>query len=138
LKEELDYLINVKRKEAAEKLRLAISFGDISENAAYEEAKESQGFLEGRILELKEILSNAELIGKTKAREVRVGSTVLISTDGKKERFQLVGSEEVDVLQGKISHMSPLGSALVGKTKGTMVDVKTLEGTVKYKIVEVS
>ncbi len=137
LKKELDYLENVKRKEVAEKLKHSVSFGDISENAAYDEAKEAQGFLEGRISEIKGIISTAKLIEKKNTKEVQIGSTVLLCSDNKKEEFRIVGPEEADIFNGKISYQSPLGKILLGKNKGSKVSIKTLEGEIEYKILEI-
>ncbi len=138
LKKELDYLKNVKRKEIAEKLNYTASFGDLSENAAYDEAKDAQGFLEGRIAELVEIISAAKLIEKKKTNEVQVGSAVLLSSAGQKEKFQIVGPEEADIINGKISYQSPLGQGILGRTKGSKVIIQTPESKIEYKIVEIS
>lgn len=138
LKKELDYLKNVKRKEIAEKLNYTASFGDLSENAAYDEAKDAQGFLEGRIVELAEIISAAKLIEKKRTNEVQIGSTVLLSSAGQKEKFQIVGPEETDIINGKISYQSPLGQGILGKARGSKVVIQTPESKIEYKIVEVS
>jgi len=137
LKKELDYLENVKRREVAEKLRHAASFGDLSENAAYDEAKDAQGFVEGRILELKGIISSAKLIEKSNTKEVQIGSVVLLCSDNKKEEFQIVGPEEADVFNGKISYQSPLGEALLGKAKGSKVSIRIPNGKAEYKVLEI-
>jgi len=138
LKKELDYLKNVKRKEVAEKLNYTASFGDLSENAAYDEAKDAQGFLEGRIAELAEIISAAKLIERKKTNEVQVGSTVFLSSAGQKEKFQIVGPEEADIMSGRISYQSPLGQGILGKAKGNKVVIQTPESKIEYKIVEIS
>jgi transcription elongation factor GreA len=137
LKKQLAHLENEGRKEAAEKMRHAISFGDISENAAYDEARESQIMLEGKICELKEKIVGAKIIGKNCTDKVQVGSTVLVSEEGKKQEFQIVGSEEADVLAGKISNLSPLGKILLDKTKGDKVCLNTLSGKIEYKILRI-
>lgn len=138
-KKELDYLENVKRKEIAELLKNAISFGDLSENAAYTEAKEAQSFLEGRILELRKIVSQAALVNKKEnGGKVQIGSTVFISSGDGKGKFQIVEPEEADVTNGKISHLSPLGKSLLGKVKGDELKVETPEGEIKYKITDIS
>jgi transcription elongation factor GreA len=134
LKKQLTHLENEGRKEAAEKMRHAISFGDISENAAYDEARESQILLEGKISELKEKIVGAKIIGKNCTDKVQVGSTVLVSEEGKEQEFQIVGSEEADVLAGKISNLSPLGKMLLGKIKGDKVCLNTPGGKIEYKI----
>jgi len=119
-KKELDYLENVKRKELAEKLNYAISFGDLRENAAYHEAKEAQGFLEGRIQELKSIISRAKVIKNKSGDEIQIGSVVTLKTGGEIEKFTMVDSHEADVFSNKLSVKSPLGTALVGKRKGRL------------------
>jgi len=137
-KKELDYLENIKRKEIAEQLKNAISFGDLSENAAYIEAKEAQSFLEGRILELRKTVSQAQLMHKKENGEIQIGSIVFVSSKDVKGKFQIVEPEEADVINGKISHYSPLGKALIGKTKGTELKIETPEGEIKYKIINIS
>jgi len=137
LKKELEYLKTVKRKEVAENLRYAASFGDLSENFAYQQAKEDQAFLESRILELEEKIKNAKIIEKKLSNKVVIGSTVFLSLDGKKEQFQIVGPEEADPFQGKISYQSPLGKALLGKTIGQTVEVEVSERKIKYKIIDI-
>jgi transcription elongation factor GreA len=142
LKKELAHLENEGRKEAAEKMRHAISFGDISENAAYDEARESQSFLESRISELKGKIASAKIIDLPAGRQaknctkkvVEIGCTVLVLSEGKKQEFQIVGSDEVDVVSGKISHGSPLGKMLLGKIKGDKIFLDTPGGKIEYKI----
>lgn len=138
LKKELDYLKKVKRKEIAERLRKTASMGDLSENAAYHEAKEAQGFLEGKILELEKEIRDAEIVEKIdKAGWVQIGSSVTLSSNGKKEKFQIGGTAEADPLNGKISSESPLGNALLDKPEGAVVTVKTPNGKIKYKILKI-
>lgn len=136
-KKELEHLETVKRKELAEKLNYAISFGDLKENAAYHEAKEAQGFLEGRILELKEIIGSAKLIEENHTGKIQIGSTVTLSSANEKEEYQIVGPEEADIFSGKISHLSPLGKNLLGKAKGQKVTIETPQGKTEYEINEV-
>jgi transcription elongation factor GreA len=136
-KKELDNLENVKRRELADKLNYAISFGDLKENAAYHEAKEAQGFLEGRILELKGIISNAKVVVKTNTGMVGIGSTVLLSASDGNEEYAIVSPEEADVFKGKISYQSPLGKLLMGKSKGYTVKMDTPSGKIEYQIIEV-
>ena len=129
---------NEGRKEAAEKMREALSFGDISENAAYDEAREALSFLESRISELKGTIVSAKIIEKNRARKVvEIGCTVLVLSDGKKQEFQIVGSEESDVLVGKISNQSPLGKMLLGKEKGSKICLDTPGGKSEYKILQI-
>ena len=138
LKKKLDYLINVKRREIAERIKHAASFGDLSENAAYDEAKDAQGFLEREIYRLKTVLSQAQIIKKVKSEKVQIGSIVhLKSENNKKEKFQIVGSEEVDIMNGKISQKSPIGSALLNKSKGKKIKIKTPEGVIEYEILKI-
>jgi len=128
LKKELDFLKNTKRKEIAESLQRAIDFGDLSENAEYLQAKETQSFVEGRILELETLIKE-------------VGSIVLVSLDspqkGDKEKFEIVGAEESNPLEGKISADSPFGKAILSKQKGNVIQVETPKGNVYYKILEI-
>ena len=138
LKKELAHLENEGRKESAEKMRQAISFGDISENAAYDEARESQSFLESSISELKGIIASAKIIDKNcKRKVVEIGCTVLVESGGKKQEFQIVGSKEADVASGKISNQSPLGKMLLGKEKGSKICLDTPGGKIEYKILDI-
>jgi len=139
LKKELDNLENVKRKEVTERIRHTASQGDLKENAGYHMAKEEQGFIEGRIKELKEIINQAEIISKKdKKEEVQIGSLVQLEFDGKKEEFQLIGPEEADILNNKISFKSPLGESILNKKKGDIVIVETPDGQKKYKIFDIN
>jgi transcription elongation factor GreA len=138
LKKELDYLKKVKRKEIAKRLKETASFGDLSENAAYQEAKEAQAFLEGKILELEEILQKAKVIKKKKeGNKIQLGSLVSVSLNNQKLKFQIVGPEEANPEKGKISYQSPLGKALLGKAVGAKIEVKTPEGKIHYKILKI-
>lgn len=144
LKKELDYLKNVKRKEIARRLKRTSSLGDLTENAAYQEAKEAQAFLEGRILELEKVIKEAKVVKKNGSDWVQIGSTVLLSSDNNKkptvhtqEKFKIVGTAEADPINGKISVESPLGRALLDKPEGAVVTVETPNGKVKYKIIEI-
>jgi len=138
MKKELDYLRNVKRKEVAEKIKHAVSFGDLSENAAYDEAKDAQGFLEGEIYRLKTVISQAQVIKKEESGKVQIGSIVYLkSENNKKQKFQIVEREEADVMSGKISQESSVGSALLGKSKGKKVRIKIPKGKIEYEILEV-
>ena len=145
-KKELDYLKTEKRKEIGEKLKVAISFGDLSENAAYSQAKEEQSFLEGRILELEYLIKTAEIIEeKPHTGWVQVGSVVFLHNLAEKkglfkkpEKFEIVGAAEADPLAGKISVESPIGKALLNKPKGAIVEIETPRGKVKYKIAKIA
>lgn len=138
LKKELEYLKNVKRKELAQILEQCIAFGDLSENAGYHEAKEVQGFLEGRILELEELIRDAVIVSQEKHTGwVQIGSTILVKSGSDEEKFKIVGAEEANPLEGKISIDSPLGKAILNQPKGTVVEVNTPQGKVQYKILKI-
>ena len=138
LKKELAYLKETKRKEIAERLEKSISFGDLTENAEYHETKEAQGFLEGRILELEDIVKNAVIVPEeTKNKFAQVGSTVLVKAGDDTQEFKIVGVEEANPLEGKISIDSPLGKALVNQPKGVIVEIATPGGKLQYKIVKI-
>jgi len=138
LKKELEYLKTTKRREMAERLKQAIAFGDLKENAAYHEAKESQGFLEGRIKELGRILSNAKIIQKNNSGSISLGSKVKIILNKEENEFEIVGANESDPIRNRISDQSPLGLELMGKTKGQSGQFKTPNGFLKYKILEIN
>ena len=138
LKQELEYLKTTKRKEIAERLKQAIAFGDLSENAAYHEAKESQGFLEGRILELTKIIREAKIIQKSASGRVALGSKVLLEIDNEKQEFEIVGPNEANPIKGRISDNSPLGAELMGKKAGDGGELKTPSGKTKYKVLEIN
>lgn len=139
LKEELAYLKDVKRKEITERLEKSLAFGDLSENAEYHEVKEAQAFLEGRILELEDLINNAVIISSKKGGSIaQVGSTVLVSASGfKREKLKIVGAEEANPLEGKISADSPIGKALLNQTEGIVVEVHTPQGKKQYKILKI-
>lgn len=141
LQEELDYLRNIKRKEVAERLKEARSHGDLSENSEYDDARNEQAFVEGRIATLENTLRNARLIEETgKGDVVRLGSTVKLKDleYGDILEYSLVGSVEADPSRNKISNESPVGRAILGKAKGVVVDVDAPAGTIQYEIVDVS
>ena len=140
LKKELDYLRNEKRKEIAARLKHAASFGDLKENAAYTEAKEAQGFLEGKILELTHIIKNAKIINKGNTDKVQIGSTVTIAgkeQPSQKERYMIVGRAEADPFAGKISAESPLGKKMINLKIGDSFKVETPEGIIRYEILKI-
>lgn len=140
MKAELEELQGPQREALAKRLRSAIEMGDLSENADYHKAKEDQAFLEGRIQELKYILSSAVVIendGKPKDTVV-VGTKVTIQEDDyPPETYYLVGAKEADPRNGKISHESPIGSALLDHKVGAVVEVKAPSGTMKFKILKI-
>ena len=136
LQEELEYLRSVKRPEVAEKIHTAKEAGDIMENAAYEEAKHQQAFVEGRILTVKSMLNNAVIIEDSGPSEtVRLGSRVIVVERGYPvEQFRIVGSAEADPGKGLISNESPLGKALLNRRVGDEVAVQTPDGTTYFSI----
>ncbi len=148
IKEELDNLKTVKRQEIAERLKEAISYGDLSENAEYEQAKNDQAFIEGRILELEKQIKSARIIADgtvqksgAKSKTVDIGSTVTIvnrTDNDEPETHTIVGSMEADPLEHKISNESPIGRALLGHEKGDIVDVEAPAGKYKYEILKVA
>lgn len=140
LVKELDHLKNVSRKEIAARIKEAISYGDLSENSEYEEAKNEQAFVEGRIWELEEKVKNAKIISekaKVTTKTIQLGSTVHVKNLTKKreeEIYTIVGSEEANPFEGKISNESPIGSALLDKKKGDVIKAVIPAGTVEYEI----
>jgi len=141
LKEELNILKTVKRREIALKIQEAKELGDLSENAAYQEDKDSQADLETRILEIEVLLRNASLIHPTKHNSfIEIGSSVTVqslSLARTKRQFTIIGAQEANPAEGKISNESPLGKSFLGHKKGDLIVVKTPKGEVKYKIVEI-
>jgi transcription elongation factor GreA len=140
VQEELHYLKRVKRKEIAEKIRNAVTFGEIAENAEYNSVKNEQAFIEGRILALERIIENYELIDKEENPDcVLLGSEVLIKDmKSKKEcKYTILDYVESEPDCGKISISSPIGRALLGKKKGDLVEVRVPAGHVKYKILDI-
>ena len=138
LEAELLELKSVKRKEIAEALEFAKSLGDLSENAEYQEARENQAAIEDRISKLENIMKHAVMIaGDHHGGIVELGSHISVRKNGEKEimKFAIVGSEEANVTQGKISNDSPLGKALIGKKKGDDVTVATPKGKLVYTVV---
>jgi len=137
IKKELEEL-RKKRNEISERIHEAQDMGDLAENAEYTEAKESQAFNEGRIMELEEVIKNAVIISKKNACEiVEVGCQILVQNKIGKKEFIIVGSQEADPTQGKISNESPLGRAFLGRKKGDEVMVHTPSGKIHYKILEI-
>lgn len=132
---ELEHLLTVRRPEVAEKIRRAKEMGGTDHNAEYEDAKNEQAFVEGHILELEDLLKNAVIIQPEKADEVKLGSRVtVVNQDGKRESYTIVGSSEANPGEGKISNLSPVGRALLGKRKGHSVEVPTPAGTIRLRI----
>ncbi|HOU45754.1 MAG TPA: transcription elongation factor GreA [Candidatus Pacearchaeota archaeon] len=138
LKKELEEL-KAQRIEIADRLKKAVAYGDLSENADYQQAKEDQSFLEGKILEIEETLKIAQVVETVKGGSiVGIGSTVEIeSSKGKKETYTIVGSQEANLLENKISTESPLGKELFGKITGSEITVNAPGGKIKYKIIKI-
>jgi len=137
LKKELEGL-KQKRQEIAKRIEEAKALGDLSENTEYQQAKEAQSFNEGKILESEEILRNAVIIEKNgESSYVQIGGTIEVSSHGEKQIFTIVGSEEANPGQGKISNESPLGRAFLGHKAGETVEVETPRGKVMYKIISI-
>ena len=135
---ELDHLRDVRRREIAERIHTAMEFaGDPMDNSEYQDAKNEQAFVEGRILELERLLSNAQLIHPedTQSDVVGMGSTVsVVDQEGTEEAFSMVGSAEANPLRGRISNESPAGKALLGHRVGETVEVQAPGGLVRYTI----
>jgi transcription elongation factor GreA len=141
IKEELAYLIDVKRVEVSERLSEAIKMGDLKENADYDYAKQEQGFTEARIKDLEDSLRRAKIItNEGPANIVRVGSFVTFMEVGEddEETYHIVGKHEADPGKGKISNESPFGVALLGAKKGQTVRVLTPRGETKIKVLKIS
>ncbi|MCL6549137.1 MAG: transcription elongation factor GreA [Alicyclobacillus sp.] len=141
LEEELEHLKSVKRREVAERIKLAISYGDLSENSEYEDAKNEQAFIEGRIATLEKMLRNARIIQEDEVNTdvVSIGSTVRLKDleFDEEVEYTIVGSAEADPASNKISNESPVGRALLGKTVGSTVDVAVPAGTLQFQILHI-
>lgn len=127
-----------RRGAVAEKISEARDFGDLSENAEYDAAREEQGLLESRIAEIEDILLNADLIKAGSKSKVSLGSVVELKTGGKSVTYTVVGPVEADPLDGKISNESPIGAAVFGKKVGDSATITTPKGTVSYEIVSIN
>ncbi|MFA7315362.1 MAG: transcription elongation factor GreA [Candidatus Paceibacterota bacterium] len=139
LGEELKHLKTIKRKEIIEALEAAKALGDLSENAEYHQAREDQGKTEDRINQIEYILQSAVVVKKHHSSKVEIGTTVTVKKEGAKESvtYSIVGAEEADMAQNKISNKSPLGEAIFGKSKGDVVSIQTPKGLVKYTLVAI-
>ena len=142
LEEELEHLKTVTRKEVADKIKVALSFGDLSENSEYDEAKNEQALVESRIAQIEMMLKNVKILDEDEISNdiISVGSRVkLYDTEFDEEvDYQIVGSTEADPLQGRISDESPVGKFLLGHKVGDMVDVETPGGVCTYKVLEIT
>lgn len=140
MKEELEYLKTQKRHQVAQRLKEAIAQGDLTENSEYDAAKEEQAFVESRIITLENMVRNAKIINQNGDKNfVSVGAKVTIQElpDGEVETYTIVGSAESDPISQKISNESPIGSALIGKRKGEIVNVPAPDGTIQFKILDI-
>lgn len=141
LEQELELYKTVKRREVAQRIKEAIEFGDISENSEYEDAKNEQAMIEGRIITLEKMLRNARVIdeGDIHTDVVSVGSTVMLKDldEGDEIQYTIVGSAEADPLKNKISNESPVGKALLGQTIGSTVEILVPAGKLRYEILNI-
>ena len=141
LEEELEYLKTVKRKEVTEKIKVALGYGDLSENSEYDEAKNEQAFTEGRILQIENMLKNASVVDESEipAGTVAVGATVKVKDYDLDEvvEYTIVGSAEADPMNFKISNESPVGKALIGRKVGDIVEATVPDGVSKFEILDI-
>lgn len=141
LKEELNELKSVRRRDIAEKIKVALSFGDLSENSEYDEAKNEQGMIESRIAEIEQTLAHAQVIDDedVSTEKVGIGTTVKIFDMEMNEEmeFKMVGTKEADISRGKMSDESPIGAAIMGHAEGEEVEVETPSGVIGFKILEI-
>ncbi|MBY0756068.1 transcription elongation factor GreA [Clostridium sardiniense] len=142
LENELEHLKTVKRKEITEKIKVALGYGDLSENSEYDEAKNEQAFTEGRILQLENMLKNAEVVDESEIPSdvVSVGAKVKVKDYDFDEEviYTIVGSAEADPMEFKISNESPVGAGLIGKKVGDIVEISVPDGVSKYEVLEIS
>ena len=138
LREELHGLKTIRRREIAEAIHAAKEQGDLSENAEYQQAKDEQRRIEEKIAELEATIKHARIITAHSSDAVAVGSTVTLKFDGQKKTYQIVGSNEADPRQGRISNESPIGRALLGRKQGDSVSIPTPVGEKDCKIIEIS
>lgn len=142
LEDELHELKTVKRREVAERIKEAIGHGDLSENSEYDEAKNDQAFIEGRIITLEKMLRNARVISdeEVDTEMINVGSTVELKDleTGEAVKYTIVGSAESDPMENRISNESPVGQALIGKQAGAVVDVNVPAGVIQYEVLNIT
>ena len=141
LEERLQFLLNVRREQVAERLKRATEEGgDLTENSEYIDAKNEQAFVEGEIVRVKQLVRTAKVIEKSKSDVAVIGSSVTVVEKGSKtkEVYQLVGPAEANPREGRVSHKSPLGAALLGSKKGNKVTVAAPDGDIEFKVVDVS
>ena len=141
LEQELEQLKTVRRKEVSEKIKVALSFGDLSENSEYDEAKNEQAMVEARIAEVEQMLKNASVLDESgiTTDTIGVGSVIKIKhlKLGKEDNYKIVGSTEAAPLQKKISDESPVGKAMLGHHVGDIVDVEAPAGIIQYEVLEI-
>lgn len=141
LEQELEQLKTVRRKEVSEKIKVALSFGDLSENSEYDEAKNEQAMVEARIAEVEQMLKNASVLDEAgiTTDTIGVGSVIKIRHMklGREDTYKIVGSTEASPLQKKISDESPVGKAMLGHHVGDVVEVETPSGIIKYEVLEI-
>ena len=137
LNNELNKLKNVERKKIAQRLKKAVAYGDLSENADYIQAREDQGLIENRIAEIENLLKNSTIVDKKNIGVVQIGSVVTLKNGVKERKFKIVGSQEADPSDDKISFESPLGKSLMNKYQGEEVQIKTPRGKTRYKILKI-
>lgn len=145
LQKELQELKGVKRKEVAEKIKVALGYGDLSENSEYDEAKNEQAILEARIADVEAMLKDVKVIDESELNneQIHIGSTVRVcvsnpdSDDGKEIKLKIVGSSEADPVMGCISDESAVGNALIGHSEGENVEIEVPAGTKNYKVLEI-
>ncbi|TXK83705.1 transcription elongation factor GreA [Paenibacillus sp. N3.4] len=139
LESELEDLKTVKRKELSERIKLAISYGDLKENSEYHSAKNDQSFMETRILTIERMLKKAKVVKTLDNSKVQVGSTVILNDIEFKETitYKIVGSSEADVSLNKISYESPLGNSLMNKSVGDKISVNAPMGVISYELLEI-
>ncbi|MCK5460186.1 transcription elongation factor GreA [Candidatus Parcubacteria bacterium] len=138
LKKEVNELKIIKRPELTERIKNAKELGDLSENADYQDAKETQGFMEGRILELENIIKTATVVDGKTGDKIGISSIVKLKSGDNIIEYTIVGASEVDLLNKRISNESPLGSALMDKKAGDKITIETPSGKAKYEILKVS
>ena len=140
LKEERENLFTVRRHDVAERIQRAKEMGGAVDNAEYEEAKNDQAYIEGRILTLDTLITNARIIEENAHSDVvRIGSTVQVQDEkGRKKKYKIIGSAEADPSQGSISNESPIGKALLGKSAGDVADVAVPAGQIQLKVLRIS
>ncbi|KRE90256.1 MULTISPECIES: transcription elongation factor GreA [Paenibacillus] len=136
---ELEDLKTVKRKELAERIKLAISYGDLKENSEYHSAKNDQSFMETRVLTIERMLKKAKVVTNTSTSKVQVGSTVVLNDVefAEKIEYKIVGTQEANVNENKISYESPLGISLMNKSVGDVISVNAPMGIISYELLEI-